>query len=139
MYTGKRNVYDIRNIQKIRGKTRVILRSMLERKIAIFFDQSPVITRWDYEVVRIPYKWKKKTFMYHIDFVYEWKDGEGNKRCGACEVKSHQFNPLNPNAEHRQETLRNRAKYLAAHSFFRSKGVVFRCWDGRGSVNALIA
>lgn len=139
MYTGKRNIYDIRNIDKTKGKSRIILRSMLERKVAIFLDNNDRVTRWDYEAVRIPYRWRGRTYNYTPDFVYEWKDGEGTKKCGVCEVKSQQFNPLNPNNVKGEETQRNRTKYLAAYSFFASKGVLFKCFDERTSINLLLS
>lgn len=86
-YHGK---YIPKNPSKYRGDpTRIVYRSLWERRIMKYFDQSPNIIEWQSEEVVVPYKSPKdgRYHRYFPDFVIRKLDKDGRILTQMIEVK----------------------------------------------------
>jgi len=86
-YKGK---YSPINPSKYRGDpTRIVYRSLWERRVMKFFDQSPNIIEWQSEEVVVPYKSPKdgRYHRYFPDFVIWQRDRSGSIVTKMIEVK----------------------------------------------------
>jgi hypothetical protein len=86
-YKGK---YKVINGQKYKGDcTKVIYRSLWERRFMIYCDTNSSILRWSSEEIVIPYKApiERKTRRYYPDFYIEVKRSDGKKDNIVVEVK----------------------------------------------------
>ena len=86
-------IYKPINPKKYRGNpTRVIYRSLWERKFMVFCDNNPSILEWGSEEVIIPYRAPDgKVRRYFPDFYIKCKRADGNIRKMIIEVKPKKF------------------------------------------------
>lgn len=138
--------YKVRNPSKYKGDpSRVVYRSLWERKAFAYLDQHPDVIYWSSEEVVVPYISPKdnKIHRYFPDIVVEFKVGD-KRVTQMIEIKpSSQTRP--PDAKRRNATptgrvstrfLRematyaiNDAKWDAARKYCAQKGWQFRIWD----------
>jgi len=86
-YKGK---YKPKNVNKYVGDpTKVIYRSLWERRFMTYCDNNSSVTSWGSEEVVVPYKSPidGKWHRYFVDFIIETKNKKGNKEIILIEVK----------------------------------------------------
>jgi hypothetical protein len=86
-YKGK---YVVKNITKYIGDpTKVIYRSLWERRFMVFCDTNEKIQRWSSESVVVPYvsPVDKKPHRYFVDFIVEYLDKSGKQITSLIEIK----------------------------------------------------
>ena len=96
-YKGK---YSPNNPAKYRGNvTKIVYRSLWERKFMVYCDQSDSIIEWGSEEIIIPYlsPWDGKQHRYYPDFYIKVKQNDGKIKKYIIEVKpKKQCSPPNP-------------------------------------------
>jgi hypothetical protein len=88
-YKGK---YKPINPQKYKGDpTKIIYRSLLERRFMVWCDMNSSVLEWNSEEVVIPYKSPIDTryHRYFVDFWVRYRDKNGNLKACLIEVKPH--------------------------------------------------
>jgi hypothetical protein len=88
-YKGK---YKPINPQKYKGDpTKIIYRSLLERRFMVWCDMNSSVLEWNSEEVVIPYKSPidTKYHRYFVDFWVRYRDKNGNLKACLIEVKPH--------------------------------------------------
>lgn len=132
-YKGK---YTPKNPSKYIGNpTRCIYRSLWERKVMNWMDNTPSILRWGSEEVIVYYKSPVdgKKHRYYVDFIMEMKDKSGHIRTVLIEVKpkkqcSPPKRPKKPTKTFLQESKTwavNQAKWDAAKKVAEARGWEF--------------
>ena len=96
--------YKIENPSKYIGDpTKIICRSLWERRVCKYLDENINVLRWGSEELIIPYysPVDKKNHRYYPDFIAEIKDKSGNIKTYVIEVKpKKQTKPPKPNPKH---------------------------------------
>jgi len=71
--------------------TKIVYRSLLERRFMVYCDNNPSILKWSSEEVVIPYvsPLDNKIHRYFVDFMIRYRDVNGNIRTSLIEVKPH--------------------------------------------------
>lgn len=130
-------LYKAINPKKYKGNpTRIIYRSMWERKFMVFCDNNPNIIEWGSEEVIIPYRCPTdgKLHRYYPDFYIKIKDKQGNTKKYLIEVKPKkqvegpEEKPKRKTASWKKEVLtyiKNRAKWEAAEDFCEDRQMKF--------------
>lgn len=98
-------------VLKLNTRGGVYYRSSWEKKIMVWLDSNPNITKWGAECIRIPYQMthvdrgdvKIKEHCYYPDFYYELKTSNGSIRKVIAEVK--------PKAEYNDAILFTEGKF----------------------------
>ena len=133
-YSGK---YKPINPQKYKGNpTRIIYRSLWERKFMVFCDNNSSIIEWGSEEVIIPYKCPTdgRVHRYYPDFYIKLKSKSGPIKKYLIEVKPKKQvkgpdeNPKRKTASWKREVLtyiKNRAKWDAAKDFCEDRQMKF--------------
>jgi len=130
-------VYKPTHPQKYKGNpTRIIYRSLWERKFMYFCDHNDSIIEWGSEEVIIPYKCPTdgRVHRYYPDFYIKVKDKTGRYQKYIIEVKpKKQTQP--PNEKPKRKTaawkkevftfMKNRAKWDAAQDFCEDRQMKF--------------
>jgi hypothetical protein len=80
--------YKPKNQYKFDGKD-AIYRSLWERKVMLYLDQSDAVVRWSSESLAIPYMHEGKQRTYYPDFVVEYIDTACTLQRKILEVKPH--------------------------------------------------
>ncbi len=86
-YKGK---YEVKNITKYVGNpTKVIYRSLWERRFMVFCDTNKNILKWSSESVIVPYisPIDNKPHRYFVDFIIEYVDTAGQYITTLIEIK----------------------------------------------------
>jgi hypothetical protein len=130
-------IYKPKNPKKYRGNpTRIIYRSMWERKFMVFCDGNDSIVEWGSEEVIIPYRCPTdgRVHRYFPDFYIKVKNKEGNINKYLIEVKPKKQvagpveKPKRKTAAWKREVLtymKNRAKWAAAEDFCEDRQMKF--------------
>jgi hypothetical protein len=133
-YKGK---YKVKNTSKYLGDaTKVIYRSLWERRFMVFCDKTESVLKWGSEEVVVPYKSPKdnKMHRYFVDFIVETVNKRGFKEITLIEVKPKAQckapeKKEKPTRRYITEVMRwgvNSAKWKAAREFAENKGWTFK-------------
>jgi len=133
-YKGK---FSPKNINKYVGDpTKIIYRSLWERRFMVFCDENNSVIRWGSEEVVVPYisPIDNKYHRYFVDFIIEYKTKEGYKKIDLIEIKPKaQSVPPKKKKKVTQRYLRevkrwgvNQAKWKAATEIAENKGWGFK-------------
>ena len=133
-YRGK---YQPKNPSKYLGDpTKIVYRSLWERKCMRIFDENPNVIRWASEEMAIPYfsPVDKKRHKYFPDFIIEIKNKNGEIETQMLEVKPAKFTrvPKKPKRvtqrflNEANTYLVNQAKWAAADALCQRKGWRFQ-------------
>lgn len=131
-YRGK---FSPRNPSKYRGDvTNVVYRSLWERQVFRWLDESDFVKSWSSEEVVIPYRCKTdgKMHRYFVDLKFELTDG----RVMLVEVKPRKETvpPVNPGRKTKKYItevmtyVKNMSKWEAATEFANDRGWKFEVW-----------
>lgn len=76
-------------IKYIGDSTKIICRSLWERKFCKFLDENANILKWSFETLKIPYLSPKDNdvHIYHPDFIVEKKGKDGKVKTIVVEIK----------------------------------------------------
>ena len=131
-------VYKPVNPQKYRGNpTRIIYRSMWEKKFMVFCDHASSIVEWGSEEIHIPYRSPidGKIHRYYPDFYIKVKTKDGKYEKYIIEVKPKR-QTIKPNEHPKRKTaawkrevltyIKNRAKWEAAENFCEDRQMKFK-------------
>lgn len=131
-------LYKPANPQKYRGNpTRIIYRSMWEKKFMIFCDHTESIIEWGSEEVIIPYRSPidGRVHRYYPDFYIKVKTKEGKYEKYIIEIKPKR-QTIKPNDKPKRKTatwkrevltyIKNRAKWDAAEDFCEDRQMKFK-------------
>ncbi len=130
-------LYKPANPKKYKGDpTRIIYRSMWERKFMVFCDNNPSIVEWGSEEVIIPYRCPTdgKVHRYYPDFYVKIKSRSGDITKYLIEVKPKKQvegpvkEPKRKTAAWKREVMtyiKNRAKWEAAEDFCEDRQMKF--------------
>jgi hypothetical protein len=130
-------IYKPVNPQKYRGNpTRIIYRSMWERKFMVFCDSNPSIIEWGSEEIIIPYRCPTdgKVHRYYPDFYIKVRSKKNQINKYIVEVKPKKQvagptkEPKKKNAAWKREVMtyvKNRAKWDAAEDFCEDRQMKF--------------
>ncbi len=137
VYMAYSGLYKPRNPKKYKGNpTRIIYRSMWERKFMVFCDSTPSIIEWGSEEVIIPYRSPKdgRVHRYYPDFYVKAVTKEGHTTKSIIEIKpKKQTKP--PKKPKRQTIgykksvltyLINQAKWEAAENYCDHRSMTFK-------------
>lgn len=130
-------LYKPTNPKKYRGNpTRIIYRSMWERKFMVFCDNNPSIVEWGSEEVIIPYRCPTdgRVHRYYPDFYIKVQSKSGQITKYLIEVKPKkqvagpEKQPKRKTASWKREVMtymKNRAKWEAAENFCEDRQMKF--------------
>jgi hypothetical protein len=132
-----RGRYNPKNKSKYMGDpTKIIYRSLWERKCMLIFDENPNVTKWASEEIAIPYlsPVDRKRHKYYPDFIIEMKNKQGEVETVMIEVKPKKQTqpPKKPKRQTKKflneakTYLTNQAKWEAASAFCDIKGWTFK-------------
>jgi hypothetical protein len=133
-YKGK---YKPRNPKKYLGDpSKIVYRSLWERKFMVFCDENDSVLSWGSEEVVVPYRSPKdnKIHRYFVDFIVEVQKKDGIKEVSLIEIKPKKqcMEPKNPGRRTRRflnEVMTygvNQAKWKAATDFAENRGWTFK-------------
>ena len=122
-------IYKPSNPKKYRGNpTRIIYRSMWEKKFMIFCDRTASVVEWGSEEIIIPYRCPTdgRVHRYYPDFYIKVRNKEGKYKKYIIEVKPKKQvagpdrNPKKKTASWKRDVLtymKNKAKWEAAEDY----------------------
>lgn len=133
-YKGK---YKPQNPEKYLGDpSKVVYRSLWERKFMVFCDSNDSILHWGSEEVVVPYRSPKdsKIHRYFVDFIVEMVKADGTKEISLIEIKPKKqcLEPKKKTKVTRRyisEVMTygvNQAKWKAATEFAEDRGWTFK-------------
>ena len=128
LYMAYKGVYKPKNIKKYRGNpTRIVYRSLWERKYMIYCDTTPSILEWGSEEVIIPYRSPidRRVHKYYPDFYIKVREKGGNISKYIVEIKPKKqtkppYGKDKRTAAYKKEALTfavNRSKWDAAEDY----------------------
>jgi|TARA_B100001094_G_scaffold325199_1_gene379143 hypothetical protein len=133
-YSGK---FKPKNYKKYKGDpTKIIYRSLWERRFMVYCDNNPSIIEWGSEEIIIPYRSPidKRVHRYFPDFYIKYVNAKGQVIREIIEVKPKK--QLSPPKEPKRRTQRylkevatyvvNQAKFKAANEFCHDRKYGFR-------------
>ena len=120
-----------KNPEKYVGTKTPTYRSSWEFAFLKFCDESPSITRWASEAVRIPYRnpFTGKHTIYVPDFFIQYTDQKGKNKVEIIEVKPDNQavkESLGNSRVYQAHYALNQAKWEAARAWCKQKGIFFR-------------
>ena len=133
-YTGP---YQCKNPQKYRGDaSAIVYRSLLERQVMVWFDNSLSVLEWSSEEIVIPYlsEIDGKIHRYFCDFAAKIQDKNGNVINYLIEVKPHKFTKQPTIPKHTKskryinevlEYVKNQSKWTAAEKYCAKNNMKF--------------
>jgi hypothetical protein len=132
----RQGFYKLTNPDKYKGnKNQVTYRSAWELKVMRMLDFNPNVIEWSSEENIIPYQnpLTGRVSRYFVDFYAKMKDKHGEIKKFLLEIKPHSqtLPPVQKNRKtktliHQQaEYVKNQAKWAAAQSYAKSKGMIF--------------
>ena len=133
-YSGK---YIPSNPKKYKGNpSKVIYRSLWERKLMVYCDNNDKVLEWGGEEVIIPYvsPWDNRIHRYFPDFYMKVKQANGSIKKFIIEVKpKHQCSPPKPQKRKTKQWINavetysvNQAKWKYATEFCKDRGIEFK-------------
>ena len=126
------------NPKKYRGNpSRIIYRSLWERKLMVYCDRNEKVLEWGSEEVIIPYlsPWDNKIHRYFPDFYMKVKQNSGGVKKFIIEVKpKYQCKPPAKNPKRKtkkwyndvKKYVINEAKWKSANDFCQDNGMEFK-------------
>ena len=128
LYMAYKGLYKPVNPKKYRGNpTRVIYRSLWERKFMVYCDNTPTILEWGSEEIAIPYRSPidRRSHRYYPDFYIKVREKSGKISKYIVEIKPKKqtkppYGKDKRTAAYKKEALtfaKNRAKWDAAEEF----------------------
>ena len=128
--------YKIKNPDKYAGDpTKVVYRSLWERKVMVYCDKNDAILEWGSEEIIIPYKspLDGRIHRYFPDFYVKVKQNDGTIKKMIIEVKPEKYTkpPKKPKKETKSfikdvyEWGRNQAKWKHAREYCRDRNMDF--------------
>ena len=126
------------NPKKYRGNpSRIIYRSLWERKLMVYCDRNEKVLEWGSEEVIIPYlsPWDNKIHRYFPDFYMKVKQNSGGVKKFIIEVKpKYQCKPPAKNPKRKTKKwyndvknyVINEAKWKSANDFCQDNGMEFK-------------
>jgi hypothetical protein len=125
-----RTKYTPKNKEKYIGDaTNITCRSLWERNVCKFCDETPHIIKWSSEEIIIPYEnpLDKKVHNYYPDFVIQVKTNEEVKTI-MVEVKPKKQTFLKENASKKEKItwIVNTAKWKAAENYCKKHNMEFK-------------
>lgn len=119
-----------KNPQKYIGtKKELVCRSLWERRVCKFLDETPNITKWSFEEIEIPYvnPIDKKVHRYIPDFLVQIERVD-NKKSMLIEVKPKKQVHLRETASAKDRLIFeiNKAKWEAAKKFCEKHNIEFK-------------
>ena len=133
-YSGK---FKPKNYKKYKGDpTRIIYRSLLERRFMVWCDNNENVIEWGSEELQITYKSPvdKRTLRYFPDFYIKYINKEGQVIREIIEVKPHKqlFPPKEPKRKSKRffsevtTYIINQAKFSVAREYCEDRKLKFR-------------
>ena len=128
LYMAYKGVYKPKNPKKYRGNpSKIIYRSLWERKYMIYCDNTPYILEWGSEEVVIPYRSPidRRVHKYYPDFYIKVREKSGKISKYIVEIKPKKqtkppYGKDKRTAAYKREALtfaKNRAKWDAAEDY----------------------
>ena len=125
-----------KNLSKYIGtKKELVCRSLWERRVCKFLDESINVTKWSFEELEIPYlnPIDKKVHRYFVDFYIKVKDQSNNFKKYLIEIKPEKFTkppekPKRMTKKFLDEAFQfgvNEAKWKAAFEFCEDRNMKF--------------
>ena len=119
-----------KNIKKYIGDaSKIVCRSLWERNVCKFCDETPSIMKWSFEEVIVPYvnPLDKKFHNYFPDFIIQFKVNEEIKTW-MVEVKPKKQTYLKENASKKEKIawITNSAKWEAAKKYCEKNNMEFK-------------
>jgi hypothetical protein len=110
-------------------KTELLCRSLWERRVCKFLDESTSVTKWSFEEIEIPYVHPidKKVHRYIPDFLVQ-TERNNKKKSILVEVKPKKQVKLRESASKRDQIVFqiNKAKWTAAQKFCEKHDIEFK-------------
>ena len=136
-------IYEVENRDKYIGHSDPKYRSSWECRFAYYLDHNPMVKRWGYEILEIPYQYDldngKRKRKYIVDFYAEIQDvTSGNLKKYVIEVKPKKQtrrpdSPGNKNKKRLQryvyemkEYIKNQNKWRYATAWCKGNGMIFK-------------
>jgi hypothetical protein len=125
-----KSVYNPKNPKKYAGDaSKIVCRSLWERNVCKFCDETPNIIKWSSEEISIPYvsPLDKKVHNYYPDFLIQFKNSAGLHNW-MVEVKPKKQTYLKENASKKEKAtwIINTAKWQAAKKYCDIHNIVFK-------------
>jgi hypothetical protein len=125
-----RSIYNPKNPKKYAGDvSKIVCRSLWERNVCKFCDETPNIIKWSSEEIAIPYvnPLDEKVHNYFPDFLIQFKNSSGVHNW-MVEVKPKKQTYLKENASKKEKAIwiMNSAKWQAAKKYCDSHNIVFK-------------
>jgi hypothetical protein len=124
-------IYNIKNAEKYMGSKPPFCRSSWETAFCAFCDNNPSVQQWASECVKIPYRdpLTGKQTVYIPDFLITYVDKNMSKHVELIEIKPANqtlIEKVGKNPYNQAQYVKNMAKWAAAASWSRSRGIKFR-------------
>lgn len=123
----------------IGSKKELLCRSLWERRVCKFLDESSGVKKWTFEEIEIPYVHPidKKVHRYIPDFLIQIEKNE-QKKSILVEIKPNKQVNLKESASKNEKILFeiNKAKWLAAKNFCDKHGMEFKILTEKEIFNA---
>ena len=125
-----KSVYNPKNPKKYAGDaSKIVCRSLWERNVCKFCDETPNIIKWSSEEISIPYvsPLDKKVHNYYPDFLIQFKNSAGLHNW-MVEVNPKKQTYLKENASKKEKAtwIINTAKWQAAKKYCDIHNIVFK-------------
>lgn len=125
-----KTIFKPQNIEKYVGDyTKIMCRSLWERRLCKFLDENKNILKWAFEEIAIPYTnpIDKKIHNYYPDFLVKFYDGKEYKSW-MIEIKPKKQTMLKENASKKEKIIwiTNSAKWEAAKSYCSKNNIEFK-------------
>lgn len=123
--------YTLKNDNKYLGRKTPLYRSSWEFAFMRFCDESPSVSKWASESVKIPYKdpLTGKLTIYVPDFMIQYTDKKGKGHVELIEVKPENQmtkESIGRNKYRQAQYVRNMAKWEAARAWCKNRKILFR-------------
>ena len=123
-----RSIYNPKNPKKYAGDvSKIVCRSLWERNVCKFCDETPNIIKWSSEEIAIPYVNPLDEKVHYPDFLIQFKNGSG-LHTWMVEVKPKKQTYLKENASKKEKAIwiMNSAKWQAAKKYCDTHNIVFK-------------
>jgi len=123
--------YSMKHLDKYLGNKTPLYRSSWEFAFMKFCDESPSVSKWASEAVKIPYKnpLTGKMTVYVPDFMIQYTDAKGKQHAELIEVKPEnqmKLKEVGRDKFRQAQYVQNVAKWEAARHWCKNKKIFFR-------------
>ena len=123
--------FSMKNPDKYVGGRTPLYRSSWEFAFMKFCDESPSISKWASESIKIPYRhpFTGQYTIYVPDFFIAYSDRKGKQRAELIEVKPENQSMrenVGKSRHNQAQYIQNMAKWEAARAWCKQKGLYFR-------------